>query len=202
MKQLTETLVKDTSKIAIYVVGYPGSGKSTIVDSIKTIGNGFSVYDIDKLNDLMMIFRKKPPGMSPDEYKKYIDKRMQELLHERRGIIITKVGRNKDSVKNEVEMLEKFGYSVMMIFLYNDPNVAWQRVKERESIRKVDKDYFDKAVKEINNNFAFFRNFFSKEGRYFHIFPSIFEYNSVEYIGELNFLHNKIEEFIRKSIKK
>jgi CRISPR/Cas system-associated protein Cas5 (RAMP superfamily) len=150
----------------------------------------------------MMTLRKKPPEMSPNEYKKYIDKRFQELLHERRGIIINKVGRNKDSVKNEVEMLEKLGYSVMMIFLYNEPDIAWNRVKQRESIRKVDKDYFDKAVKEVNDNFIFFKKFFSKPGRYFHIFPAIFDYNSIDYISELNFLHNRIEEFIRKSVKK
>jgi predicted ABC-type ATPase len=132
---------------AVFMVGIPGAGKTTVSDRIKG-GTGLRSVNPDELYEYFKMI-----GRDVDMHNIYqkTHKKLDLYLDGRLGLIIDRTGNNTDDVSSLKRKLEATGYECAMVFVYVDPATAKARTIKRaqEKNRTVDSDYFDHSVKTI-----------------------------------------------------
>jgi dephospho-CoA kinase len=134
MQTLDEAL--DVSRKAVFFIGSPGSGKSTMVRLI-SMGLGFRNVDADFLFEKMMVARGLSLKMPDDERDERDDLRSEagELTFAMRelhadlgiGIAIDTPGSNRFMLGELKTMLEQAGYDCRMIYVKASLDTAMKR---------------------------------------------------------------------------
>ena len=152
---------------AFFLAGGPGSGKSYVVR--KTTGvTGLRVVNSDDAFENML----KKAGLSlkmPDEEqvprdairdraKVVTQKRQDNYVDGRIGLIIDGTGRDYDKIAKQATELKQIGYDVHMIFVNTSLDVALQRNAERP--RSVQEPIVVKSWKDVQSNIGKFSQYF------------------------------------------
>jgi predicted kinase len=183
------------NKIAVFVCGSGGSGKSTFVR--ENLEN-FIHIDIDLIYEELLIsnglglkiknFNEHEMKLSNilfDEAKKLNDIKLQNSVDNGYNLVIDGIGRDPDVILLQRKYLETSGYGTFMVMLYSDLDVCINRVENRERVypQNITKDSWYLSYNNIGTYAKEFGNNF------------LFIYNEVEnYKGKLNeFLTPKIE---------
>lgn len=129
---------------AIFTLGGPGSGKTTLANKL-VAGSGLRPVNVDQFYEMLM---GQIAGGYDDELYQHAGtkmmKRLELLAHERLGLLIDGTGRNLKYITGIKEQLEKLGYQTMAIFVDTDLETALLRNQMRK--RKVNPD----AVKDMH----------------------------------------------------
>jgi predicted kinase len=134
------------NKIAIFVCGSGGSGKSTLTKK------HFSEYihiDVDIIYEELLLLNKlglkiKDFNESQSKLAKELFEKAKELNDEKlknailtgNNLVIDGIGRDSDIILNQRKYLENYGYDTFMIMVYTDLEICIDRVKSRERVYK------------------------------------------------------------------
>ena len=152
---------------AFFLAGGPGSGKSYVVRKT-TGGTGLRVVNSDDAFENML----KKAGLSlkmPDEEqvprdavrdraKVVTQKRQDNYVDGRIGLIIDGTGRDYDKIAKQATELKQIGYDVHMIFVNTSLDVALQRNAQRS--RSVPEPIVVKSWKDVQSNIGKFSQYF------------------------------------------
>ena len=152
---------------AFFLAGWPGSGKSYVVQ--RTAGGlGMKIVNSDDafeklLKDAGLSLKMPPEEEEPRDVvrglaKELTAKRRANYVEGRLGLIIDGTGREFDKISKQARELESLGYDTHMIFVNTSIDVALQRNAKRP--RSVPTSIVTNSWKAVQNNIGKFSNFF------------------------------------------
>ena len=167
LKQLQEGLYDPNIFKAYFLAGGPGSGKSYVVKK-STGGTGLKIVNSDDAFERLL----KQAGLSlkmpddeliprdkiRDKAKVLTDKRKDNYVEGRLGLVIDGTGKDLDKITNQASDLKQIGYDVYMIFVNTSLDVALENNQKRARTLK------DSIVKDswnaVQNNMGKFQRYF------------------------------------------
>ena len=197
-KELQEGVYDPHIFKAIFLAGGPGSGKSYIAKKT-TGGLGLKIANSDPHFEKLIKGAGLSLNMPDDELdsreplrlraKEVRDKRKDNWVEGRLGIIIDGTGKDADDLISQSNGLTELGYDTYMIFVNTSVDVALKRNAERS--RSVPTPIVVNAWKAVQNNIGQFSQHFTG-GRFVAV-----DNNDVSE-DELA----KVQKIIRKLVKK
>lgn len=146
---------------AIIMAGLPGAGKTEFLDTVDELlesikhPNYFVRIDLDQIITVY-------PKYKPQSYEKFRSQANYALARcidlgrkERYNMMIDGTfGGNSGASVNNIERLLNGGYRIELVFMYDEPETAWQYTLKRriETQRSIDKEDFIKSCQNIPNN--------------------------------------------------
>ena len=156
---------------AVFLMGGPGSGKSTVVDELALKNLGLKMVNTDRAFEVGL---KKAGlsldlrGKSDDEYahirKKAKDvtaRGMEGYINGRLGLIFDTTAANKKKIIQYKEMLDKLGYEYKMVFVNTSLETALERNRARP--RKLRDDIVSNDWHNVQKNMSEFKRAFKKD---------------------------------------
>ena len=155
---------------AVFLMGGPGSGKSTVVDGLSLKALGLKLVNTDKAFENGL----KKAGMSLDlrgadfdkvdpiraRAKKITGKNMDNYIAGRLGMIFDTTAANKSKIVSYKKMLDKLGYEYKMVFVMTSLDNAQRRNKMRS--RKLPFEIVQKDWEAANKHAEEFKKLFGK----------------------------------------
>jgi len=155
--------IKSNEKpVFIFMAGAPGAGKTEtskwLIDILKkeSLVNGIVRIDADEIREIFRPIGYN--GKNSDEYKRGCMKGMEILfdycLKNRYHTIIDGTFASLSVAQKDIELAIGKKAEIFIIYVYQDPQVAWgfTKVREKEEGRRVRKEMFiDSLFKSIYN---------------------------------------------------
>jgi cytidylate kinase len=156
---------------AFFLAGGPGSGKSFVVRK-STGGTGLKIVNSDDvfekyLKDAGLEMdmttakaerQKEPRDKLRDRAKVVTQKKQDNYVDGRLGLIIDGTGRDYDKIAGQSNELKRLGYDTHMIYVNTSLDVALARNAERE--RRVHASIATKSWKDVQSNLGKFSQHF------------------------------------------
>ena len=156
---------------AFFLAGGPGSGKSFVVRK-STGGTGLKIVNSDDvfekyLKDAGLEMdmttakaerQKEPRDKLRDRAKVVTQKKRDNYVDGRLGLIIDGTGRDYDKIARQSNELKRLGYDTHMIYVNTSLDVALARNAERE--RRVHASIATKSWKDVQSNLGKFSQHF------------------------------------------
>ena len=156
---------------AFFLAGGPGSGKSFVVRK-STGGTGLKIVNSDDvfekyLKDAGLEMdmttakaerQQEPRDKLRDRAKVVTQKKRDNYVDGRLGLIIDGTGRDYDKIAGQSNELKRLGYDTHMIYVNTSLDVALARNAERE--RKVHASIATKSWKDVQSNLGKFSQHF------------------------------------------
>lgn len=160
---------------ALFVIGAPGSGKSTLSKYL-TDWTGLRRVNPDDFYELSL--KKRGVGavnLSPDiesdpdwnRSRELKTKKLNIAVDGRLGLVVDGTGRYAPAIVKAVQSLRSIGYDVAMIYIQVDVDTAIARQQRRD--RRVDPEVVRSYHESINNNLPIFQKLFDSDGGNFVI---------------------------------
>lgn len=163
---LTEGINDKYTFKAMFVIGAPGSGKSTIVNKFfKHLG--FKAVDPDIVGEYLSKKHNKTLNREDwsthmlDHMDSLVDKKMAMYINGRLPLVFDSTGRNTTAIKERFIQLNRLGYNCGMIFVDTDINTAINRNLNRP--RKVPLDYLRIANQQVRDNLQYYKSLFKDD---------------------------------------
>jgi len=149
--------VPDGNPTAIFMAGLPGAGKTEFSKNLlKNLDNKPVRLDMDEIATHI-------DGYSPEKADLYrggatelLNKTFDLVIKNKLDFIMDGTFSSKYA-KNNVKRALAHGYNVKIIYLYQDPKLAWLFTKEREKVeyRAIDKSGFIDSFSRTIDNIKF-----------------------------------------------
>ena len=143
------------SRLAIFMAGTPGSGKTEVADALAAVyPNAMARIDADE-------YRKLIPEYTPErasDFQRAATRAVNEVFNYvvRHGysFILDGTFASSQSISN-IDRVLKHGYLPTIVFVYQDPKAAWNftRIRVARHDRDVPKDAFIKSYFRLRENF-------------------------------------------------
>lgn len=166
-KQIIERFIgsdvpQNDSPVFLFMAGAPGAGKTefsryliTILEE-KSLANGIIRIDADEIRELFRDIGYD--GKNSDAFKRGCVKGI-EILFDRclkKGYhtLLDGTFASMRVAKRNIEAALKINAIIFLVYIYQDPAVAWgfTKVREKEEGRRIEKDFFiDSFFKSIEN---------------------------------------------------
>jgi cytidylate kinase len=156
---------------AFFLAGGPGSGKSFVVRK-STGGTGLKIVNSDDVFEKYLKdaglemdmttkkaeLQQEPRDKLRDRAKVVTQKKQDNYVDGRLGLIIDGTGRDYDKIAGQSNELKRLGYDTHMIYVNTSLDVALARNAERK--RKVHASIATKSWKDVQSNLGKFSQHF------------------------------------------
>lgn len=156
---------------AVFLMGGPGSGKSTVVNQLNLVNLGLKIVNTDKAFENGL----KKAGLGLDlrnmdaelrdpirsRAKQITAKQMDAYLRGRLGMVFDTTGAKASKITQYKDLLDKAGYEYKMVFVNTSLDFAQQRNAERA--RKLPKEVVTADWNASQKNVDYFRKLFKKD---------------------------------------
>jgi len=186
---------------AIFIVGGPGSGKSTVADFLTLKVLGFVNINSDTALTYLMQKNQLSLAMPPEETEKRDEVRqrakqltmakMNNAIDGRLGLYIDGTGEDYNKVISLKENLEEIGYETFLVIVNASLEVALQRNLARPRI--VPEDILKKKWHGVQKNLYKFMNVFTN-----HVVINT-DRNTKTIMSEIGKAYKKIQKFSNAS---
>jgi len=156
---------------AVFLMGGPGSGKSTVVKKLGLTALGLKMVNTDKAFEtglkkagLGLDLRNMPADLRDPIRKRAKDitkKNMDSYINNRLGMIFDTTSADSNKIKNYKKMLDKIGYEYKMIFVSASLENAQKRNEMRA--RKLPPEIVKKDWEASRKNADLFKSMFKKD---------------------------------------
>lgn len=142
------------SKIAIFMAGIPGAGKTEFVEN--TIKNALPNTTPIEHDELVEYIK----GYKPENYYNFrsagstlVTRVFTECLKEGYSFIFDGTLSHENGKRNITKCLKK-GYEVVVIYIFQDASKAWELTQAREVVKKraIERSGFVQTCQKINPN--------------------------------------------------
>ena len=186
---------------AVFMAGGPGSGKSFVAQKLLG-GTGLRPVNSDEVYEYLL--KRQGLTLGPDDIasdkgqeirgtaKDLTDKRQQNYIDGRLGLIIDGTGKIPELIKKLADKLKSIGYSVSMIFVNTSLEVAQQRNLERE--RTLPADIVEKSWRGVQDNLMQYQQIFGADR--FHIVDNSGGLEDIDRQKNFDKVYNEIQRFI------
>jgi len=155
---------------AIFVVGAPGSGKSTIERNLGLEARGLKSLNADST---MLRLKNIRPSMNNQDYPHAgatTERRFHVWRNDYLGLVLNTTGRNLNTISKLNENLKSSYYNTFMLYVDVDEKIAKERILSRQMTttspedknRQVDMDYFNTAYSSVKNNLKQYSSMFEE----------------------------------------
>jgi len=143
---------------AVFMVGFPGAGKSFVITKIKSGEVEPRIVNTDKF---FTLFKDKWNAWEKIGGKvKTINKKQLALyINSMLPMFIDGTGSSTSLILRRRGILESYGYDVAMVFINTSIETSLERASKRE--RQVDPEFIKSAYEQINKAKPFYRSKFS-----------------------------------------
>ena len=156
---------------AVFLMGGPGSGKSTVVKKLGLTALGLKMVNTDKAFEAGL----KKAGMSLDlrgadfdkvdpiraKAKKITTKNMENYISGRLGMIFDTTSANSNKIKQYKKMLDTIGYEYKMVYVSASLDNAQKRNEKRA--RKLPPEIVKSDWENAQKNIKIFKSMFGKD---------------------------------------
>ena len=140
------------NKIAVFICGSGGSGKSTFV---KTHFTEYVHIDLDIIYEELLLsnklglkikdFNESQSQLASELFetaKELNNKKLKKVVNIGNNLVIDGIGRDSNIILNQRKYLENYGYDTFMILLYAELDTCISRVENRERVynQKITED--------------------------------------------------------------
>ena len=142
---------------AIFSIGLPGSGKTTICREL-TAGKGFKSINVDAFYEYLSN-KKLSEGLEPETWEKsLILRRKQETLalFGRLPVHFDATGQNTEATIRTIKLLQSYGYDVAIMHIISSVTTAKARQELRP--RKADPEYIEHVDLQLKKNISAYKN--------------------------------------------
>lgn len=137
--KLNESIHDRVTLKAVFLVGGPGSGKTTVAHKMFA-GLPFKVVDSDRMFEFLLKKNKLSMKIDQDNEeqvaeRKHVDitfRNMDKLIDEMLPLIIDGTGKHYDKIKTQKEMMEAHGYDTFVLVVNVPIDIAIARDANRE----------------------------------------------------------------------
>ena len=141
-------------KIAFFMAGIPGAGKTEFTDNAINEGSPELIsIEHDQLVEYI-------EGYKPEEYYNYrkagsglVTRIFEECLHHGYAFVFDGTLSHENGIRN-INKCFKQGYAVVVVYIVQTPDVAWELTQARELVKKraIEKKGFIETCNKINAN--------------------------------------------------
>ncbi len=164
-KSFVNESINDIGRLkAIFLVGFPGSGKSYTLSKIKSGNIEPRIINTDRVVEYFG--KTKNLDLSVPLEKALIDKSkiltkefLFQYLNGILPLVIDSTSSNSRNLLLRYGALESIGYDIGVVFINTDLEVALERIKQRE--RKVPEDFIRKTHDKISSMKDFYKSKFN-----------------------------------------
>lgn len=155
--------IAEKNPVAILTIGGPGSGKSSVTHAYA----GMVRVDPDQIKEMMPLYRALVACRAPnaaaivhEESTRISERLLNAAVSARTSVLVDGTGKNLPKMINLIRRLKSIGYNVRLVYVEIDPQVAWERIRDREHVtgRSVPTEVVQEAYTKIPSNFAVLRN--------------------------------------------
>lgn len=143
----------EDEKTAIFMAGSPGAGKTEVAQTLAHLNPNLCVIDADQFRTLFPGYK----GNNSDEFQRgsslLVDAALDLVLKKRYSFILDGTF-STSKVEENIERALKKNYNVLIYYIYQNPFVAWNFTKKRQSVegRYVPKERFINAFFQSRKN--------------------------------------------------
>lgn len=182
---------------AVFMLGSPGSGKSTVLDLfVNPSARGLKILNVDEVYKRLVYIDGIVGGYEDEIYKQggIEMARLQDLyIQDGQGLAIDRTGRDLKTIKDTKQKLESFGYDTIAIFVDVELNTALNRNEER--VRKADEQYIRSEYPKIYANKEAFNLIFGEDF-------IVFDNNVDEFRNSMRKHRQQLEEFFARPVSR
>lgn len=150
---------------AIFMAGLPGAGKTEFSKNLVGIIGGAKAVriDMDEIASQIKDYTSEKADKYREPATRLLNGVLDRVIHDRIEFVLDGTFGSNNAIKN-IERAVKHGYSIKVVYIVQDPKLAWEFTKAREkvehrSITQVGfiKVYFN-IVKNINEMVPLLKN--------------------------------------------
>lgn len=138
----------------VFMAGLPGSGKTEFTKNlIKDLKLKVVRIDMDEIAEEIEGYRPE----KADEFRQaatlVMNNLYSEIMHKRTDFIMDGTFGSKNAILN-IERAVSHGFQVKVIYVYQDPKLAWEFTRAREKIehRGIDREGFIESYGKVTGN--------------------------------------------------
>jgi predicted kinase len=141
---------------AVVMAGIPGSGKSYLINQIKSGSIEPKVVNVDRfteflnIHDIMSVY---------DRSKQLTKNQLVQYLNGMLPLFIDTTGGNTERLKIRLNILDQIGYDYAMVFVNTSLETSLERASKRE--RKVEPDVIKKYYEKLEKYKSDVKGYFS-----------------------------------------
>ena len=139
---------------ALFIAGYPGSGKTTLIRKVHDGSLPVMQVNSDIWTEYYLKFDREAWSDIGSLVKRHSLNNAYFHLNSLLPLYVDSTGTNPTLFKNRVELLDSYGYDTKMILIDVDIETSKERATKRHEAggRNVEMSYIDKAYKQINKD--------------------------------------------------
>lgn len=161
---LTESINDKGIFKALFVAGYPGSGKSSLIRAVHD--GSLPVMQVN--SDVWTEYYIKHDRTAWSDIGHLVKRHsLSNIYHNLNGMLplyVDSTGTNPTLFQNRVSLLKSYGYDVKMIMIDVELDTSKARAKargEKKGGRKVSSDYIDRAYNQIKGDIGMYKEYIS-----------------------------------------
>lgn len=139
-KRITDphTYTPEEDPVSVFMAGSPGAGKTEAsIELLQTLdddGNHILRIDADELRDEFPDYGGANSWLFQPAVSVLVDKIHDIALKQKQSFILDGTLANYDKAKDNIKRSLKKGRLVQILYVYQDPGLAWQFVQDREAL--------------------------------------------------------------------